>query len=124
MHELSIAVSLVDVASREAAAAGAERVCTVYLKVGALSGVVRDALAFAFDVATTHTMLEGATLEIEDVPVAVFCPQCDAEKELPDAYRFRCPSCGTPTPEILRGRELEIAALEIYEPAARSEQTD
>lgn len=124
MHELSIAVSLVDAASREAAAAGAERVRTVYLQVGALSGVVRDALVFAFDVATEGTMLEGATLEIEDVPVVVFCPPCGEEKELPDVYRFRCPSCGTPTPELLRGRELDLIALEIHEPAACSEKTE
>lgn len=116
MHELSIATSLVEIASRKATDAGAARVSKVYLKLGRLSGVVREALEFSFDVATEHTMLEGAALEIEDVPVVVFCPQCRAEKRLSDLhpmFQACCPDCSTPTPEIRQGKELEITALEI-----------
>lgn len=115
MHELSIATSLVEIASRKATEVGAETVGRVYLKLGGLSGVVRDALEFAFDVATEGTMLDGATLDIEDVPAVVFCPQCQAERSLPDGAAFRacCPACGTPTPEIRQGRELEIRAIEV-----------
>lgn len=117
MHELSIATSLVEIASRKATDAGADRVSKVYLKLGRLSGVVREALEFSFDVATENTMLEGAVLEIEDVPAVVFCPQCQVEKQLSarlSMYRALCPDCGTPTPEVRRGQELEITALEIH----------
>lgn len=117
MHELSIATNLVEVASEAAAKAGAERVSAVYLRLGTLSGVVRDALEFAFEVATDSTMLEGADLDIEEVPVVVFCPQCRAEKSLPERhpmFRAACPDCSTPTPEIRQGRELEIKALEVH----------
>jgi hydrogenase nickel incorporation protein HypA/HybF len=114
MHELSIAVSLVEIACQEALQAGAGRVGMVRLRVGAFSGVVRDALTFAFDIATDGTMLQGATLEIEDVPVVVYCAQCRAEAELPDLYRLQCPECGSPTPELRRGKELEITALELF----------
>jgi hydrogenase nickel incorporation protein HypA/HybF len=113
MHELSIAVNLVEIATREAARAGSEQVLRVYVKVGALSGVVRDALEFAFDVATEGTCLEGAVLEVEDVVVVLFCPTCEAEHPLLDSYRFCCPVCDTPTAEIRAGRELEITAIEI-----------
>ncbi len=113
MHELSIALHLVEAASARAVEAGSESVTKVYVRVGALSGVVREALAFSFDVATQHTMLEGATLEVEDVPLVVFCPQCDAEKHLPDRFVLCCPDCDTPTPDIRQGRELEITAIEI-----------
>lgn len=113
MHELSIAISLVEAASEKAAEVGAERVQTVYLKVGALSGVVRDALLFSFDVAAEGTPLEGATLEIEPVPIVVFCPACEAEKPLDDVYGFACPDCGTLSPDVRRGRELELTAIEI-----------
>jgi hydrogenase nickel incorporation protein HypA/HybF len=114
MHELSIAVSLVEIACQEAAQAGAEKVGRVYLKVGAFAGVVRDALTFAFDIATEGTMLEGATLVIEDSPMVVYCAACRAEKEPPDLYRLCCPECGAPTPEVRRGRELELTALELF----------
>lgn len=113
MHELSIAVSLVEIASEEAARHGAEAVDTVFLKVGALSGVVCDALTFSFDVATAGTLLEGARLAIETVPVVAFCTRCETEKQLPDGHTFLCPDCDTPTPEIRQGRELEMTGLEI-----------
>lgn len=117
MHELSIAVSLVDAASEKAADAGAERVSTVHLKLGVLSGVVREALEFAFETAIENTMLEEAALEIEEVPAVAFCPQCQTEKQLSEghpAFRAACPACGTPTPELRQGKELEITALEIH----------
>ncbi len=114
MHELSIAVSMVEAVCEEAERNGAERVSAVYLKLGALSGVVRDALAFSFDVAAAGTLLEGASLEIEDVPVVVFCPRCRAEQPLPDRLDLRCPACGMPTPDVRQGRELEITAIEIH----------
>lgn len=113
MHELSIATNIVRIAEREAAHAGASTITGVRLRIGALSGVVRDALEFAFDVATEGTMLEGAALTIEDVPVVVYCPDCDAEHELPSPNRFRCPACDARTGDIRQGRDLDIVSLEI-----------
>lgn len=117
MHELSIAVSLVDAAQEKAVDAGADRVSAVHLRLGALSGVVRDALEFAFETAIENTMLENATLDIEEVPAVAFCPQCEAEKTLSEAhpaFRAMCPDCGASTPELQQGEELEITALEIH----------
>lgn len=65
MHELSIAVSLVETICEELPALGAVRVSTVNLRVGALSGVALDALSFAFDLATDNTQIAGAQLHIE-----------------------------------------------------------
>ena len=81
MHELSVAVSLIEAVSRQVELERCERVRTVFVRVGALSGIVREALAFAFDVAAEQTVVQGAVLEIEDVPVVVFCSQCGGEVE-------------------------------------------
>ncbi|MFP4229266.1 MAG: hydrogenase maturation nickel metallochaperone HypA [Salinivenus sp.] len=113
MHELSIATNIVRIAEREAKNAGATDIRGIRLEIGALSGVVRDALEFAFDVAAKDSMLEGAELTIDEVPVVVFCADCDAEHELPSPPRFRCPGCGTRTGDIRQGRDLDIASLEI-----------
>ena len=64
MHELSIAASIVELASEEAERQRG-RVEVVHLKLGALSGVVRDALLFSWDLACDQTPLAGAKLEIE-----------------------------------------------------------
>ena len=68
---------------------------------------------FSYDIATQGTMLEGSRLEIEELPVKIFCPTCQAERTLPTIQQFRCPVCGTPTSQIVQGRELEIVALEV-----------
>jgi hydrogenase nickel incorporation protein HypA/HybF len=113
MHELSIALSLIEVATEQIARRNLAQVEVVHLRLGELSGVVADALLFSFDVATAGTALEGARLEIERVPVSVHCRRCDAERELPSIQRLQCPSCGDPTPDVRRGREIELFALEV-----------
>jgi hydrogenase nickel incorporation protein HypA/HybF len=52
------------------------------------------------------------------VPLVVRCPRCEQDRVLPSTQSFRCPACGTPTPEIVRGRELELVALEVTDRAA------
>jgi hydrogenase nickel incorporation protein HypA/HybF len=113
MHELSIAYNLVDIAVQAAQQAQAGSVDVVYLRLGKLSGVEKDALLFGYDIAVKGTILQGSRLEVEDVPVTVYCPVCDATSELPDIQLFCCPQCGTPTGDIRQGKELEIVSLEI-----------
>jgi hydrogenase nickel incorporation protein HypA/HybF len=112
MHELSIALSILDLAEEEAERRGA-RVLAIHLSLGPLSGVVPEALASAFELAREGTALAGAELVVEAVPVEVYCSLCDAAKTLPSFQDLRCPCCGAATPEVLRGRELEVTALEI-----------
>lgn len=113
MHELSIAVDLIDAAAERAREEGAQRIRAVYLRVGPLSGVVVRALRSAFDVAARGTPAEGAALDVEEAPVTVYCTSCRAEGEPADVYTFSCPVCGTPTPDVRSGRQLEVLALEI-----------
>ena len=113
MHELSIAVELVDLACDELVRLGDVHVDAVHVRIGPLCGVVKDALLFSFELAAADTPLEGARLEIEEVPTTAWCPVCAAEVVLDEAPRRRCPAWETPTPSIIRGRELELVALEV-----------
>ena len=112
MHELSIAVSLVEIAEEEAERLGA-RVTAVYLRLGALSGVVKEALETSFEMACYDTTLRGSRLVIDEVPVLVYCPSCDAERPLESIQSFHCSICGQPTPDVRQGREIELTALEV-----------
>lgn len=118
MHELSVAQAIVESLGRHEALAGGARVAAVTVRVGALSGVVPAALSFVWQPATEGTFAAGSRLDIEAVPLAVWCPACHAEREPPAFPRLACPACGTPTPEILRGRELEILAMEVEDSEA------
>jgi len=114
MHELSMAMSIVDTALEESARRGVQ-VSAVHLRLGALSGVVKEALLFSYEMACQDTALQGSRLIVEDVPVAVFCPQCQQKRALPSIQSFACPECGSPTKDILQGKELEVFALEVVE---------
>lgn len=114
MHELSIAMSIVDAAVEESQRRGVQ-VSAVHLRVGALSGVVKDALLFSYEVACQDTPLEGSQLIVEELPVIVFCAQCQKERVLQSVQLFQCPECGTPTMDVRQGKELEVFALEVQE---------
>ena len=113
MHELSIAISLVEVAAEEQARLGGLPVLAVYVRVGALSGVEPEALTFAFDVATADTPLAGARLEIETVPVEIFCDACGVTRTVPSVQHLRCPTCDAPALQVTGGRDLALTALEV-----------
>lgn len=113
MHELSIAYQLIEIADDAARRALARRVNRVYVKLGVLSGVVKDALLFSYDVAAVGTQLEGSQLVVEEVPVGIFCAVCDQLRVLDQFYTLICPVCGTRSADIRQGRELEIVSLEV-----------
>ncbi len=72
-----------------------------------------DALTFAWDLARADTVASEAELRIEEVAVTVMCTQCDREGEPRDGGGLICNACGAPAPTILRGREMELVAMEV-----------
>ncbi len=112
MHELSIATQIVEILETDLADQSG-RILSVRLDVGVLSGVVPDALEFAWDLATEHSRLAGSRLEINEIPIVAHCPKCDEDRTLPSIDRLRCPVCNEWTPVILSGQELQIRAVEM-----------
>lgn len=113
-------MGIVEAATEEAERRGLQ-VTAVHLRLGALSGVVKDALLFSYEMACQDTPLEGSKLIVEDVPVIIFCSQCRERKMLSSVQSFACPECNTPTMDIVQGKELEVYALEVDEEAERQE---
>jgi hydrogenase nickel incorporation protein HypA/HybF len=89
----------------------------VYVRIGPLAGVVSDALRFSFGLAAEGTAVEGARLEIEEVPITIRCAPCGGDRTVTDPLRIRCPICGEPA-MVVGGRELELAAMEVIDVAA------
>ncbi|MFO0926023.1 MAG: hydrogenase maturation nickel metallochaperone HypA [Gemmataceae bacterium] len=112
MHELSIAESLVAIAL-DALREETGRVDEVRLRLGRLAGVERESLQFCYEIVTAGTPLAGSRLEIEDVPVVIYCPVCRDELELPGIQSFLCPRCGGPSSQVRRGRELELTTIRL-----------
>jgi hydrogenase nickel incorporation protein HypA/HybF len=112
MHELSIALEILDLAQEESERRGG-RVVAVHVRLGRICGVVKESLMSAFDMARESTALPQAKLVIEEVPVVLHCSACAADGAPSSPFELRCPACGAWTDEVVRGRELEIHALEI-----------
>lgn len=112
MHELSIALSILDELEEQVEQHGGAVVEAIYLRIGAFSGVDIHALRFAWEMAAENTPFAASRLELEPVPLLVYCPQCNTT-HTPDPQRIACPRCITPEQEIIEGRELEVRALEL-----------
>lgn len=112
MHELSIACSIVETVEENLPTENS-RAMRVFVKIGKMSGVVKDALLFSFEIATQDTRVEGATLEIEELPVIVYCEKCDKNSELGNPPIFRCEHCGELTGNLVQGKEMELVSIEI-----------
>jgi hydrogenase nickel incorporation protein HypA/HybF len=112
MHEVAIMTEAVRIAAESAQSAGARRVTRLRLRIGELSGVVSESLQFAWDVVGRATTLEGAALEIESVPAVYWCATCQVEFAGHELMS-ECPRCHQFSGDLRRGRELEIAAVEL-----------
>ena len=114
MHESSIAHSILEILDEQCAEKNCTAVDALTVRLGRATGVMPEALQFAFDALKEPTVAKQAALTIEIVPVGGRCSSCGREFDVPDVqYVFSCPLCGSGSFEITRGREMEIADMEI-----------
>jgi len=113
VHELSIALSILELAERESERRGGAHIEAIYLRLGVLSGVVKEALVSAFQLATERGAFEACRLVIEEISISGYCANCRAEKPVHSLQCLACADCGTPVYQIVHGKELEISALEL-----------
>ena len=115
MHELSIALSILDIAVEESERRGGCAVGAIHLRIGPLSGVVADALESAFQLAREDSPFPACRLVIDHIPILLRCPRCGPGRPAESLQMLRCATCGSPGDEIESGRELEVHAMEILE---------
>ena len=113
MHELSVAISMIDEILEQSEGNAPLEVEAVHLKLGVFSGVDRNALLFAYELACDGTPLAGSRLVIETIPLVIFCERCGTNRTPPSVYELRCPACESPSQTIVSGREIEVAYLEV-----------
>jgi hydrogenase nickel incorporation protein HypA/HybF len=115
MHESSIAHSILEIVDEQCREQGCTTVQAIIVRLGKATGVMPESLQFAFDALKEPTVAKDATMTIEVVQVGGRCNSCQKEFDVPDAqYIFACPLCGSKEFEISRGREMEIAEMEMH----------
>jgi len=112
MHEVSIIQSMLDLAFEQAQNQRATHIHQLNLRIGAIAGVVPEALEFAFSACIAGTIASDAKLEIEWIKARCYCPSCDADFT-PLNWVYVCPRCDRLSDQIRQGRELQLVSLEV-----------
>lgn len=112
MHEVSIMENTLEIAIAQARQNEAAKIDRLTLNIGELSGIIPEALEFAFEVLIRDTIAEKAVLEINTVPVVCYCRNCDRNFQ-PQDYIYECPQCQKISSDILTGREMELVSLVV-----------
>ncbi len=110
MHELSIAMNIVEIVEENATAHKVNLVSDVEIDVGLMSGVVIDALRFALEEAVKSSVMESAKISINEIPAKSKCLACSHEFEPEDIIAV-CPECGHLYADIISGKELKIRKI-------------
>jgi hydrogenase nickel incorporation protein HypA/HybF len=118
MHEVGIAASILESVEAEARRRPDTRFAAVGVRIGELSNVDKDALAFAFEALTRKTPLEKLRLEVEWCPRRQKCLDCSKEFAVHE-FNLSCPKCGGNKTSCISGTELDIAYLELEEPCVK-----
>jgi hydrogenase nickel incorporation protein HypA/HybF len=112
MHEMGIALSVLDSLEEEARRFPDGRIAKVGLRIGELAGVDAGAVSFCLEAATRGTEWEAVTFEIESSPRRHRCERCQRTFVVAE-YGMNCPECGDSQTVFAGGDELELAYLEV-----------
>jgi hydrogenase nickel incorporation protein HypA/HybF len=122
VHETGIAWEILETAKQEAARAGSPLIA-VGVRLGELSGVVGEALCFAFDALKGEAGVPEADLVIEPIPVEALCPSCGSTRTPEGDLVLWCTDCGSPM-RIVSGEQMEIAWIEVAGVEERVDESD
>lgn len=112
MHEMSLCEGVLQVLEESSLAQKFSKVKTVWLEIGALSGVEPEAMSFSFDVVVKGTLADGAKLEMIEVPADAWCMMCEKPVAIKQRYDA-CPDCGGHQLQVSGGEEMRIKELEV-----------
>jgi hydrogenase nickel incorporation protein HypA/HybF len=110
MHELSLALDVIELVSKEAEKNGVRNICEIEIEVGNISGVDAEAFRTALEIALGNWEPGPTKILIRQVPAAGICSACGNNYEMKDLYSL-CPDCGESPSEIIRGKELRVISI-------------
>lgn len=103
-------MSIVDIAKEEAIKANVDSFSQIELTIGSQSGIVMEALNFAWESGVKNTVLQNTTLTIKTVQAISKCANCGHTFEVENLYDA-CPKCNSLFTDLIQGNELKISAL-------------
>lgn len=114
MHEASLAGGILKLVEDAARREGFRRVSALRLEAGRLAGVEVRALRFALEAIAPGTVLQGASIDIDEPEGQAWCLPCAATVAL--ARRGDpCPQCSSYQLQPIGGTELRVVDLLVDE---------
>ena len=113
MHEVAIALSLLKMVENKCQEVGYSSVESVKIRVGKASGVLPEAMQFAFEAVKRDSLAKNAQLVIDLVPAIGFCKACSSRFEWEAPYALECPLCKSTSFQVFSGREMELVEIEV-----------
>jgi hydrogenase nickel incorporation protein HypA/HybF len=110
MHELSLVMSIIEIAETETQKNNSNSIEEIELDIGELSGVEMTAFDFAWNQAIRSTLLENAQRKINHIPGEGKCLECDSVFPLHNLYDA-CPVCNEHFISIQSGKEFRVKSL-------------
>jgi len=112
MHELPIAESILEIATRHAEQAGAQRITDIHLVIGQLSSIVDESISFYWDIVSNATVAEGAELHFRRIQTEMLCLDCNQHYH-PGEANLACPDCQSAKVKVIAGEEFSLEAIEV-----------
>jgi hydrogenase nickel incorporation protein HypA/HybF len=112
MHELSIVMSIVDIAQQQAEKEQASIIDEIEIDIGCLSSIEMNAFEFAWKQGVKETILEKAEKKINRIKGRAKCLDCENFFPLENLYDA-CPVCGEHFLDIIEGKELRVKSLVV-----------
>ncbi|MGB9699522.1 MAG: hydrogenase maturation nickel metallochaperone HypA [Thermodesulfobacteriota bacterium] len=113
MHEVSLAIGLLQLAEETCRTHGYKSIESIKVRLGRASGVHADSLSFALEALKKGTLAEKANFILDLIPLGGFCQDCGQNFETEETYVFYCPFCNSSSISICQGKELQIAEIEV-----------
>ena len=112
MHELSIAMSIVELAERHARERQATAIEEIELEIGELAAVDIASLDFSLASAVKETLAEKAKITHHIIPGEGVCESCGATVPMPSISQA-CPGCGSWQVRLTSGKELRVKSIVV-----------
>ena len=110
MHEMSIALSIIDLAADQAKKAAASKIVEIELDIGTMSGIEIEALNYALEIAVKDSVLEFAEIKINRIEAVSECLEC-GHIFVPEGFIYHCPECSNMNTRIFKGKEMQVKSI-------------
>ena len=112
MHELAVTENILNIATKHAQNAKANKVTDIYIVIGKLASIVDDSVQFYWDMISQDTICAGALLHFERLPAEILCENCGNLYAIEDELTT-CPACFSPRVKIVSGDEFYLDSIDI-----------